>query len=448
MVSEVDSKPLGDLCDPDRGITYGIVKVGDYVAGGVPVIRGGDIREGRIVFDGEKRVSEEVSQQFKRTILRGGEILVNLIAEPGHTAIVPPELAGANVSRDVAVIALNDEINHKYVDYCLKSPMAVSWLNARLQGSVTQKINLGTLRDLPIPTLPRHEQQAIAHVLSTLDGKVELNRRMNETLEGMARALFKSWFVDFDPVRHKDEGQEPKIPEHVANLFGNSFKDSRLGRIPSDWGLTRLGDVLSVIETGGRPKGGVRDITEGVPSVGAESIVGIGHFDYGKTKFVPREFFNDMKKGHVQHLDVLLYKDGGRPGVYEPHVTIVGDGFPFAEFCINEHVYRLRTDPTLPQGYLFFWLTSEAAMQEMRTRGTGVAIPGLNSTAVRELAVLEPSVPVLEVFEHNISPIVQSILCNCKESRTLTMLRDTLLPRLISGELRLRDVDRIVGEIT
>jgi hypothetical protein len=197
---------LGEVCDPTRGITYGIVKVGTYVPGGVPVIRGGDIRGGRIVFDDEKRVTAEVSQQFARTILRGGEILINLISEPGHTAIVPAQLAGANVSRDVGVIALDGTVDHRYVDYCLKSPTTTDWLRSRLQGSVTQKINLGTLRELPIRTPPISEQHAIASVLGALDDKIELNRRMSETLEAIARALFRSWFVDFDPVSAKADG--------------------------------------------------------------------------------------------------------------------------------------------------------------------------------------------------------------------------------------------------
>jgi len=285
----------------------------------------------------------------------------------------------------------------------------------------------------------------IARVLGTLDDKIELNRRMNKTLEAIARAHFKSWFVDFDPVRAKAEGRDPNLPKPIADFFPSTFEESELGEIPNGWEVRKLGSVLSVIETGGRPRGGVKDISEGIPSVGAESIVGIGRFDYSKTKFVPLDFFQSMSKGHVHDYDVLLYKDGGRPGVYEPHLTIVGDAFPFAEFCINEHVYRLRTDPTLPQSYLFFWLSSDSAMEEMRTRGTGVAIPGLNSTAVRELAVLEPSATALDAFEKHVSPIVRRIFCNCKESRTLAMLRDALLPKLISGELRLPDAERILG---
>jgi type I restriction enzyme S subunit len=206
--------------------------------------------------------------------------------------------------------------------------------------------------------------------------------------------------------------------------------------MPSGWRFGKLGEMLSIIETGGRPKGGVSGINEGVPSVGAESIVGIGRFDYGKTKFVPREFFAAMNRGHVQDGDVLLYKDGGRPGEFEPHLTMVGDGFPFTEFCINEHVYRLRTEPKLPQSFLYFWMSSDSTMDEMRSRGTGVAIPGLNSTQVRELAVLIPSSDVLKEFDQKVSPMLHRIFANCNESRTLAALRDALLPKLLSGELR------------
>ena len=116
----------------------------------------------------------------------------------------------------------------------------------RLQGSVTQKINLGTLRELPVPTPALEEQRAIAHILGTLDDKIELNRRMNETLEAMARALFKSWFVDFDPVRAKAEGRDPGLPKPLADLFPDSFEDSELGEIPKGW---EVGSLLATLRT-------------------------------------------------------------------------------------------------------------------------------------------------------------------------------------------------------
>ena len=316
------------------------------------------------------------------------------------------------------------------------------WMAPRIAtmnvGSANPTLNRNHVHPIKIRWPPIFEQRAITRILGALDDKIELLRRMNETLEAMARALFKSWFVDFDPVRAKTEGHKPSGMDNTTSaFFPDSFEDSELGKIPKGWRVAKLGKVLTTIETGGRPKGGVRDITKGVPSVGAESIVGIGYFDYGKTKFVPRDFFAAMTKGHITDGDVLLYKDGGRPGEFEPHVTLVGDGFPFDEFCINEHVYRLRTEPTLPQSFLYWWLSSDAVMEEMRNRGTGVAVPGLNSTAVRELPILLPPETVLKSYTNRASQIVRHILTNCNQSRTLTAIRDALLPKLISGELHL-----------
>jgi len=291
------------------------------------------------------------------------------------------------------------------------------------------------------------EQRAIAHILGTLDDKIELNRRMNETLEAMARALFKSWFVDFDPVRAKAEGRDPGLPKPLADLFPARLVDSELGAIPEGWEVRVLENVLCELEVGGRPRGGVSGYTEGVPSIGAESIVGLGIFDYSKTKYVPREFFDAMTKGHVKSRDVFLYKDGGRPGEFEPHVTLFGDGFPYQTCAINEHVYRLRAKETLGQNFLYFWLSSDVVMEEMRIKGTGVAIPGLNSTQVRSLPTLVPATQVLRAFDVIAEPWITRLLASCNQSRTLVALRDTLLPQLISGELRVRDSERLVERV-
>jgi type I restriction enzyme S subunit len=362
-----------------------------------------------------------------------------------YAAVRKSDLPALLVQR-VARLRGRRGLDTRFLKYIIGSPAFTAHVLAVQTGTAVPHISGPQIKSFEFQLPPIDEQRTIAHILGTLDDKIELNRRMNETLEAIARAIFKSWFVDFAPARAKAGGRDPGLPQRVADLFPASFEDSELGKIPKGWRIGRLGDLLSALETGGRPKGGVRDYTKGVPSVGAESIVGIGRFDYSKTKFVPPEFFQSMSKGHVTDCDVLLYKDGGRPGVYEPHVTIVGGRFPFAQFCINEHVYRVRTDPFLPQSYLYFWLTSDSAMDEMRTRGTGVAIPGLNSAAVRALAVLQPSPQVLDTF-HNIgSRIVRGIFARCSESRTLAALRDALLPKLISGELRVKDAERFIRD--
>jgi type I restriction enzyme S subunit len=215
---------------------------------------------------------------------------------------------------------------------------------------------------------------------------------MNHLLEAIGRSAFRSLFIDF-------EGCEDLIA-------------SEWGPIPAGWELRSLGECLSLIETGSRPAGGVKDIGSGIPSIGAESVIGIGRYNFQKTKYVPKTFYSAMKRGKFENYDVLLYKDGGKPGQFEPHVSLFGDGFPYQVMCINEHVYRLRARPPLSQAFLFFWMSSPLIMEEMRRRGTGVAIPGLNSTAVKEIPCLFPPQDVLEKFDNLAWPLIKRILLN------------------------------------
>jgi type I restriction enzyme S subunit len=202
------------------------------------------------------------------------------------------------------------------------------------------------------------------------------------------------------------------------------------------WREVPLGQILTTIETGSRPRGGVKGITSGIPSIGAESIVGAGIFDFSKTKFVPDDYYAALTRGRLEEGDVLLYKDGGRPGEFEPHVSLVGEGFPFRNAAINEHVYRLRVRPPHSQEFLYFWLRSDRLMEEMRRRGTGVAVPGLNSKAVKGLPIVAPDPERLARMQAILSPLMSCLLRNAQESRTLAQLRDSLLAKLLSGRLQ------------
>lgn len=394
---------LGELCDPARGITYGIVKVGDFVPGGVPVIRGGDIRESRIVCDDSKRVTESVSNQFQRTILKGGEIVLNLIADPGHSAIVPTELAGHNVSRDVAVIPLRESTDVRFVDFFLKSKIAVDWLTARLQGSVTAKINLGTLRELPVPLPPLAEQKAIAAVLGALDDKIELNRRMNATLEAMARALFQSWFVDFDPVRAKlDNRQPPHLDPATAALFPDSFQESELGHIPKRWSVKSLGEVIELA--------------------------------YGKPLKA-----EDRKCGPV-----CVYGANGPVGWHDeklvsgPGIVVGRKGNPGVVTWTHSDFYPIDTTFYVePRGdcrslyFLYYALT----LQNLANLSADSAVPGLNRNQAYMSKQVIPTQPVLLAFDSQIAPIFAAIHRNEEQSRTIATLRDAILPKLLSGEM-------------
>ena len=175
--------------------------------------------------------------------------------------------------------------------------------------------------DFVVPEI--EEQRKIATVLSVYDDLIENNLRRIKILEEMAQNLYREWFVKF------------RFPGHEKERF----VDSPLGRVPEGWEVVTLGEHLVALESGKRPRGGAKKLKFGIPSVGAENILGIGRHNYQSEKYVPRKFFDKVKKGIVKDGDVAIYKDGA----YIGRSTYFRNGFPHAQFCVNEHVFLLRT---------------------------------------------------------------------------------------------------------
>ncbi len=252
-------------------------------------------------------------------------------------------------------------------------------------------------------------QKKISAVLGSLDNKIELNEKINQNLESQAQAIFKSWFVDFEP-------------------FG--------GKMPADWGQGCLSDVLSVVESGSRPKGGSE--SSGVPSIGAENIDGIGHYDYSKEKYINRDFFQSLRHGKVNSGDILLYKDGA----YVGKVSMALNGFPHEICAVNEHVFILRTNECLPsQSYLYLFLAQCSIRNKIATLGSAKAAqPGVNQSDIKGISLTIPNKGTIQAFENIASSLFFKIVQNSIQSRRLAQLRDTLLPKLMSGEIDVSDV--------
>ena len=333
-----------------------------------------------------------------------------------------------------------------YARYCYYLLLTKN-LHALRGGSGQPLINQTSIKSLEVPERNLADQKAIAHILGTLDDKIELNQKMNQTLEEIAKAIFKSWFVDFDPVRAKAEGRPTGLPLEISDLFPDELVDSEIGEIPMGWDVTPLQECAIEIESGRRPKGGIdKSLQHGIPSVGAESIAPAGEFDFSKVKYVTAEFAAKMKKGRVQNFDVALYKDGGKPGQFIPRVGIYGDGFPFDHFYVNEHVFLLRSEQ-LGQPFLYRVISSPAFLDQLIAKGSAKAAqPGLNQTEVVESTFVCPDEDAITVFNNKTRPLLERQFLLGKENEILSELRDTLLPKLISGELRIPDAEKFLEE--
>src|SRR5258708_11534999 len=201
---------LQNLLAPARGISVGVMYPGSHDPAGIPLLRSGDISGNKINPNPDLFISEAKNLEYNRTILEGGELLLSLVGNLGQCAVVPSEMAGWNAARAIAVIRLNNPDDAVFVKYCIQSPPLQHLMNAWATTTVQATLNLKEIKQLPLPWPPSNERQVIAQILSSLDDKIELNRGMNATLEAICRALFKSWFVDFDPVRAKAEGRQPE----------------------------------------------------------------------------------------------------------------------------------------------------------------------------------------------------------------------------------------------
>ena len=341
-------------------------------------------------------------------------------------------------NQQITSIVANEGTSPEFIYYDLS--MRREELRQRASaGSAQLILTKGGLSQVPIDLPPYPEQRAITRVLGSLDDKIELNRRMNQTLEEICRALFKFWFVDFGPVRAKAEGlwkkgeSLPGMPVDMWDLWPSEFEESEVGEIPKGWDAATLQDILSSLESGSRPNGGASENPDGgVSSVGAENVLGLGRYDYSRTKYVPRSFFAEMNRGVLQRGDVLLYKDGAQLG----RRSYFDDGFPFDEGCVNEHVFILRARPPLTQRFLYFWLDQDWIADEIVSRNTGSAQPGLNQPSVYGLPILRPSQELVQAFDSAVAPLTHAIFSNQLASRTLGQTRDALLPKLLSGEIR------------
>ena len=391
-----------------------------YSDDGIPVIDNFQITGKRSVDLNESKrfIDEEIFKSFIRKHIQKNDLLITLVGNGyGNVALAPEELS-VIIQNTIGLRCKSNCLN-EYLFYFLS-------LNKRLiedldRGAAQPSVKVSDLLNIKLLIPELDYQNIIVSILRTYDDLIEINGRRIQLLEQMAQLLYREWFVEF------------RFPGYEKC----KFIDSELGKIPEGWRLATLNDTLSALESGRRPAGGIDDKENGVVSVGAENIIGLGKYDYSADKFVSEDFYNSMRSGHVNSGDVLLYKDGAQIG----RKSMFRDEFPHKICSINEHVFILRTNDLLTQNYLYFWLDLPNITDMIINSNSNAAQPGINQQDIFRLPILIPDPNTLIEFEKLVDPMIELLFNLAKSNNNLNVTRDMLLPKLMSGEIDVSKLD-------
>ena len=406
--------PIEDLCARvTSGGTPSRSNPAYYDGGTIPWIKTGELR-GWYVDDIAERITPAAVRESSAKVFPAETVLLAMYGDGktmGSVGLI--RTPAATNQACCAMLADQQKCDPKFLMYSLVYfkpailKLAISGAQRNLNGKSIKQFSIGAP--------PVEVQKRIASILSAYDDLIENNTRRIAILEEMARRIYEEWFVRF------------RFPGHE----GVRMVDSELGLVPEGWAALTVGGVLRSLESGSRPKGGIDPNERGVPSIGAENIDGLGRYDYGKEKFVSREFFGRMTRGFVRSGDVLLYKDGAHIG----KKSLFRDGFPHEECAVNEHVFILRPDDMVAPAYLFFWLDQDEMTQRIRALNANAAQPGINQPGVKGLPLLLPPPHIMSAFAATVEPLLALLFNLAKKNPILCATRDLLLPKLISGEL-------------
>ena len=310
-------------------------------------------------------------------------------------------------------------------------------------GSAQPSLNRNFIHPIPVDVPPLFEQHAIAHILGTLDDKIELNRRMNETLETMARALFKDWFVDFGPVRAKAEGRDPGLPQSLADLFPARLVDSNLGAIPEGWPVETLANHCEAVKGVSYKGSGLGD--GGVPLHNLNSIHEGGGYKYEGIKYYSGEHAERhvVLPGEV----IVANTEQGHERLLIGYAAVVPSFY--GNYCIaSHHIYCVKPKPgsQLKASYLCSLLNSPQMHDVVSGFANGTTVNMLPLDALQKPLIVCPPGALVEAYDAlaaNAGRRCEEVLA---ESNTLATLRDRLLPKLISGELPIEDGERLIEE--
>jgi len=393
-------------------------------------VRSQDMVTGVLRVDQAAHVSiETYNERIRRAKPSFGDLLYSREGTYFGIAAEVPEDAPLCLGQRMVLIRPDaDLINSRYLRFWLNSRVLALHIHGHRDGTVAERLNLPTIRGLPVPVPSMEEQNSIARILGTLDDKIELNRRMNETLEAMARAIFKSWFVDFDPVRAKAEGRQPEgIDAETAALFPDGFDDSDLGEIPRGWNIGNLGDQFDITMGQSPPGDTYNEIGNGLPFFQ-------GRRDFGFRYPLNRVYCTEPKR--------YAKKDDTLVSVRAP----VGDiNLAKEDCCIGRGIAAVCHKSNSCSYTYEAMYTLKSHFGNFENEGT--VFGSINKNDFHGLQFITPEEKIISAFDGLSEPTYSQIENLSDESQTLITLRNSLLPKLLSGEIRVKDAEKLAEEV-
>ncbi len=386
-----------------------------------------NIGENRVNPEGIARITPEDAQRLSRYLVREGDIIYSRRGDVERRALIRQQedgwLCGTGCLRVRPGVG---RLESTYLSYYLAHPATRSWIVRHAIGATMPNLNTGTLSALPVVVPSLDEQREIASMLNALDDKIHLNRRTDEALEALARALFKSWFEDFDPVRARASGEEPwGMDAATAALFPNEFEASELGEIPRGWRVAPIGDVTRVV--GGS-----------TPRTAEES------FWNGDVCFATPKDLSRLEHPALLDTERHITQDGLAQissGLLPPGTVLLSSRAPIGYLAIaevpvsvNQGFIAMVCDRDLPNHFVLRWCA--ANMEGIKARANGTTFLEVSKAGFRPIPCVVPSGEVLGWYVEQVEPLYRRLVANIRESQTLTTLRDALLPKLLSGEVR------------
>ena len=454
MAGEWFETTLGDLIDIRHGFSFKGQFIHEEPSGDVLLTPGNFAVRGGFKGDKFKYYDGSVSDEF---VLSEGDLLVTMTDLSkqsdtlGYPAFVPAQTEGHRYLHNQRLgkfsLRRPAETDLRYIYYVMCGEEYRHEVLASATGTTVKHTSPDRIKRFRFRVAPLPEQRAIAHILGTLDEKIELNRRMNETLETMTRALFKSWFVDFDPVRAKMEGRWrpgeslPGLPAHLYDHFPDELVDSALGKIPEGWEVTALADVAETIKGRSYKSAELAESTTALVTL--KSFARRGGYRPDGLKAFTGTFKPEqvVKPGEV----VVACTDVTQAAEVIGRSAIVQPDPRFATLVASLDMVIVRPTPKVGRAFLYFLMRMDPFVDYTFAHTTGTTVLHLAKDAIPSFSFACPSRKVVTAFESLALSTLERVQHIGEESGTPAALRDTLLPKLISGELRVEAAEKFIG---